>query len=309
MVSRDVLVLGDANPDLVMRMEALDVGGAQREILVEEGRLTLGGSGAIFSAGAARLGLRVGFVGVVGDDLFGRFVTGELEARGVDVSSSVVRSDVATGVSVVLSSPADRTTYTAAGATAALRPGDVDGAGLSASSRHVHVASYFLQDALRPGLGVLLEAARAAGATTSLDPNWDPRERWDRALVEILDLVDVFLPNEAELVAIAGDDDVERASAALAERAGMVVVKRGGAGALARRGDETVRAAAADLDVVDTTGAGDAFDAGFVRAHLEGWSLERALAFANACGALSCRAVGGVDGQPTFDEALALANP
>jgi sugar/nucleoside kinase (ribokinase family) len=226
----------------------------------------------------------------------------------VDVTPVVVRSDEATGVSVVLSSPADRTIYTAAGATAALRPDDLDAGGMFGSSRHVHVASYFLQDALRPGLGDLLEAARVAGATTSLDPNWDPRERWDPALVEILDRVDVFLPNEAELLAITGHDDVERASAALAERAGAVVVKRGAAGALARRGDEIVRVAAVEIEPVDTTGAGDAFDAGFVHAHLEGWPLDRSLAFANACGALSCRSVGGVDAQPTLDEALALAS-
>jgi sugar/nucleoside kinase (ribokinase family) len=216
------------------------------------------------------------------------------------------REDEPTGISVILSSRDDRGIYTAPGTTASLLAGDIPD-GLLEDARHVHVASFFLQHALRPALPDLLARARGAGATTSLDPNWDPAEGWDDGLLELLEHVDVFLPNEAEVTRIAGTGDVEAAARRLAERGPLVVVKCGGDGALACRDDVLIEAASVGgVPIVDTTGAGDAFDAGFVRATLEGWPLERALAFANVCGALSCRAPGGVDGQPTLEEALAL---
>jgi sugar/nucleoside kinase (ribokinase family) len=303
----DLLVLGDANPDLVLRGGDLGPVASQREALAESATFTVGGSGAIFACGAARLGLRVALVCVVGDDVFGRFVREELAGRGVDLRGILVREGRATGVSVVLSRAADRGTYTVPGTIADLSVEAVDGEVLAAA-RHVHVASYYLQDALRPGLPRLLRDARANGATTSLDPNWDPSERWDAALPDLLPHVDLFLPNAAEATRIAGRDDVEAAVGALGARCGTVGVKLGDGGGLAASGDLLVRAAGIDVDVVDTTGAGDAFDAGFVFGLIRGWSLERSLALANACGGLACRAVGGVDAQATLDEALAFVD-
>jgi hypothetical protein len=96
-------------------------------------------------------------------------MAGELEARGVDVSRLVWREDAATGVSVILSSPADRGIYTAPGTIATLEAREVEGS-LVAAARHVHVSSFFLQRALRADLGALLERARRDGAGTSLDP-------------------------------------------------------------------------------------------------------------------------------------------
>jgi sugar/nucleoside kinase (ribokinase family) len=301
----DVLVLGDANPDLVLRGGDLGPVSDQREAHVESAAFTVGGSGAIFACAAARLGLRVAFAGVVGDDVFGRFMRAELRARGVDTTGLLVRDGRATGVSVVLSRPDDRGTYTAPGTIADLAAEAVDRE-LVAAAGHVHVASYFLQDALRPGLPGLLRDARATGATTSLDPNWDPMEAWDDGLLEALEHVDLLLPNATEAMRIAGADDVEDAAAALAERTGIVAVKLGEGGAFARRGAEVARSERLHVEVLDSTGAGDAFDAGFVFGLTHGWSLERSLALANVCGGISCRAVGGVDGQATLDEALAF---
>ena len=301
-----VVVLGEANPDLVLRGAEPGMATGQREVLVEDATLTVGGSGSIFACGLARLGVATTLCAVVGRDPFGRFMLGELEARGVDVSRVLERADEPTGISVILSSADDRGIYTAAGTTASLRASDIPD-DLLDGARHVHVASYFLQRALRPDLPELLARARAAGATTSLDPNWDPAGRWDDGLLELLEHVDVFLPNEAEVTRIGGADDVAVAARDLSRRGSLVVVKSGGDGAVAVRDDAVTEApSTGGVEIVDTTGAGDAFDAGFVWATLEGWPLERALAFANACGALSCRAAGGVDGQPTLEEALAL---
>jgi sugar/nucleoside kinase (ribokinase family) len=302
----DVLVLGDANPDLILRGGDLEPVSDQREALAGSATFTIGGSGAIFACAAARLGLRVMLVGVVGNDEFGRFMRSELEARGVDARGLVVRDDRSTGVSVVLSRPGDRGTYTVPGTIGDLSAEAIDREVLS-SVEHVHVASYFLQRALNPDLPRLLQQARSAGSTTSLDPNWDPAETWDGGLLDALARVDLFLPNAAEAKRITREDDVEEALARLAGRAGTVAVKLGDGGGVARRGDQIVRLPGIEVDVVDTTGAGDAFDAGFVFGVVRGWPLEGALGLANACGALSCRAVGGVDGQPSLDEALTVS--
>jgi sugar/nucleoside kinase (ribokinase family) len=301
----DVLVLGDANPDLVLRGGDLAPVSGQREAIVDEATLTVGGSGAIFACAAARLGLRTAFVGVVGRDVFGVYLRERLGAEGVDVRALVDAPERPTGVSVILSRPDDRGIYTAPGTIGDLAAADIDLA-LVRSARHVHVSSYFLQAALRPGLPELFDAAHATRAATSVDPNWDPSEEWDAGLLDLLPLVDLLLPNAAEVARSAGIGDPSEAARALATRGPVVAVKDGARGGIAARGDELATAAAPRATILDTTGAGDAFDAGFILGTLEGWQLERTLAFANACGTLSCRAVGGVDGLPTRDEALAL---
>jgi sugar/nucleoside kinase (ribokinase family) len=300
----DLLVLGDVNPDLIL-VGDVEPSFGQVERIVEDARLTVGGSGAIVACGAARLGLRTAICGVVGDDVFGRFMREELERRGVDVGGLEVDPERPTGLTVVLAKPGDRAILTRTGTIADLRSDRIDQNALGAA-RHVHVASYYLQDALRPGLPDLFERVRANGATTSLDPNWDPSERWDDGLLELLPLTDVFLPNAEEATRIAGTSSVEEAARSLAIRTGVVVVKAGPGGAIAASGSEVVRAKAATVDAVDTTGAGDAFDAGFLASRLGGDPLERSLAIANACGALSTRAIGGVDAQPSMDEVTEL---
>ncbi|HEX7246555.1 MAG TPA: carbohydrate kinase family protein [Actinomycetota bacterium] len=299
----DLLVLGDANPDLVLRGGDVVPAFGQAEHLVDEAQLTLGGSGAIMACGAARLGLRVAFAGVVGDDLFGSFVRDGLTARGVDVEGLISDPDRPTGLTVVLSTPEDRAMLTSPGTTGALRASLVD-APLRRRARHVHVSSYFLQTALAPDLPELLATARAGGATTSVDPNWDPSGRWDSGLQALLPAIDVLMPNEAEATLLAHTSDLDAAIAALRSRGPLVVIKAGARGAVASGPGELVRVGAVPVDVVDTTGAGDSFDAGFVTGMLAGEPLERCLELANVCGALSARAAGGVDAQPTMQEAL-----
>jgi ribokinase len=315
-VSRlDLLVVGDVNADLVLRGGDLVPAFGQREQLVDHAQLVLGGSGGIAAAGAARLGLRVALAGCVGDDALGRAMLAALD--GVDVSAVRTGAEP-TGVSVGLARPGDRAVLTALGALAEFRAEHVPDA-LLAAARWVHVTSPFLQ----PGLDVAAVAARAAG-TTSLDPGWDPYERWQLAWEGF----DVLLPNAQEAQRLSGEDDVEAAARWLAAKGPTVVVKRGADGALAVRGGadaratrpavggrpdkrvpseardgDIVRVAAPAANPVDATGAGDSFDAGFVTARLAGDDLAGALALGCACGALSTRAAGGTAGQPTLAEA------
>jgi sugar/nucleoside kinase (ribokinase family) len=296
----DLLVVGDANADLLLRGGDLVPAFGQRERLVDHAELVLGGSGAIVAAGAARLGLDVAIVACVGDDPLGRVMLDALRAAGVDVSAVITDPEAPTGVSVALAQADDRAILTAPGALARLRAEDVPDA-LLARARHLHVASPFLQHGLAPGLRTLAERARG---TTSLDTGWDPQEHWDVPL----DAFDVLLPNAQEALRLAGrtDGDVPAAALDLAARGPLVAVKLGRDGALAADGSELTRVPAARADAVDTTGAGDSFDAGFLAARLLGEDLRGALALGCACGALSTRRAGGTAAQPTLAEAQAL---
>jgi sugar/nucleoside kinase (ribokinase family) len=304
MADLDLLVLGDANPDLVLRGGDLEPAWGQAERLVEEGTLTVGGSGAIMACAAAKLGLRTAFAGVVGDDPFGRFMREELDARGVDTRGVFVDPHRPTGVTVVLSRGDDRAQLTALGTLGDLGAPLVD-RDLLKRARHVHISSFFLQAALRPDLPSLFEEAHRAETTTSIDPNWDPAERWDDGLLGVLGVTDLFLPNSVEARAITGIDDIDVAAESLAGRGGTVAIKFGDGGGMVVRGEEAIRVPGIQVQVTDTTGAGDTFDAGFIAGYLQEWPIERCLALANVCGGLSTRAAGGVAAQPTMEEALA----
>jgi sugar/nucleoside kinase (ribokinase family) len=300
----DLLVLGDANPDLVLRGGDIEPAFGQEERIVDDGRLVIGGSGAIMACGAARLGLRTALIAVMGQDALGRFTLEALESHGVDVSACPIDDHRPTGVTVVLSKGEDRAMLTALGTIGALMAAHVDRR-LLADARHVHVSSYFLQTGLRGDLPALFHAAHEAGATTSIDPNWDPSGRWDAGLLQLLSDTDYFLPNSSEARMITGIDDIDVAAESLSERGATLAVKFGQGGGLAMHEGDVLHVEAVPVDVVDTTGAGDSFDAGFLAGRLWGWSIERSLQLAVACGSLSARATGGTAAQPTKEEALA----
>ena len=297
----DILVAGEINPDLILSDPDLDPRFGQHETLVENATLTVGSSAAIFACGAARLGLKVGFVSVVGDDLFGRFMLERLEERAVDVSNVIVDPQTPTGLSVILSRRTDRAILTHLGTMDALHAEHIPGALLS-QARHLHVTSYFLQTALQPDLPDLFARARSLGLTTSLDTNWDPDERW-AGVEALLEHATVFLPNETEALSLTGLTDVSEAAQYLATKAGIVAVKLGEDGAIACAGTEFIQVPATPVAVADTVGAGDTFDAGFIYGCLAGWNLKTCLQLGVVCGSLSTRKHGGVTAQPTLDEA------
>lgn len=307
----DILVVGEINPDIVIGdRDPVPVFG-EVERVVGSIRMTVGSSSAIFACGAARLDLRVAFCGVVGDDVFGQFMLDEMALRGIDVSACTVDPDLPTGATVILTSGTDRAILTAMGAIGAL---DVDAIppSLVERARHLHSACFYLQEKSRKRLPAFFAAARARGQTTSFDTNWDPAEQWDGGVADMLRAADIFFPNATEARRIAHVDDVEEAARGLAtlgstgrtDGGPIVAVKLGADGALACRADgPIVRVPAMSIQPIDTTGAGDSFDAGFLRAWLDGGDLRESLELGAVCGALSTRQPGGVDGQATLVEA------
>jgi sugar/nucleoside kinase (ribokinase family) len=300
----DLVVVGDCNPDLVVHGADVRPEFGQAEKLVDGMSLTIGGSAAITAVAAARLGLRVALVAAIGGDPAGELTLSMLEAEGVDIGAVVVRSELPTGMTAVLSTGSDRAILTALGAIVSLTTADVP----ALPARHLHVSSYFLLErSLGPGLAGLLAAARARGLTTSVDTNYDPTGRWgDHLLRAALAQADVFLPNEAEALGISGEPDVAKAAAALSGLGvGNVVIKLGARGALCGPDGPLVSAPA--VEPADTTGAGDCFNAGLIAGLLDGLDLPHAVALGCAVGAASTAAFGGTGAVVKRAAAEALA--
>lgn len=297
----DILVVGELNPDLVLSGGVTPEFG-QVEKLVDDATLAIGASAAIFACGAARLGLRVAFTGIAGDDVFGHFMLGQLKERGIDTGGIIIDPRQRTGLSVILSRGSDRAILTYPGSIPALRLAEISPQ-LLARSRHLHLAGYYILDALRPDVPHLFDLAHRLGLTVSLDTNYDPSEKWDGGLAQVLPRTDVFLPNEAEAQAISGKDSVRGVLEVLANQVKVAVVKQGAQGAAAQAGEQFAAAQALPVSVIDTVGAGDAFDAGFLFGYLSGWDLPHSLHLGCICGSLSTTAAGGTAAQPTLEQA------
>lgn len=298
----DLLVAGEINPDLILTDPNLEPQFGQAEILVNNAALTAGSSSVIFACGVARLGLRVAFIGIVGDDLFGAFMLDVLKSRNVDVANVIVDGNLTTGFSVILNRVRDRAIITHLGAINALS-GELVTDELLTQTRHLHVASYFLQTNLQPGMTDLFQRAQALDLSTSLDTNWDPEEKWV-GVDELLKLTTVFLPNDREALSLTRASNVKEAAEKLATRASIVAIKLGADGGLAYDGESLYQVPIIQVDVLDTVGAGDTFNAGFIYGFLQGWPLERSLKLGVVCGSLSTRRAGGISGQPVLNEAM-----
>ena len=299
----DVLVAGEINPDLILSGD-VEPSFGQVEKLVDSAELTIGSSSAIFACAAARLGLKVAFIGKCGEDVFGRFMLDEMQKRMVDVGNVIIVQGGTTGLSVIMNRGADRAILTYLGLISKLQAEDIT-ENLLRQSRHLHVASYFLQRSLQPGLPGLFQRARSLGVTTSLDTNFDPTVKW-QGFEDLLAATNVFLPNEAEACSLARTESVDAAADILSGQVETLAVKLGPRGALGVNDHQKTRAPSIPVEVVDTVGAGDSFDAGFIYGYLQNWPIEKTLHAAVICGALSTRAAGGTAGQATLPEVLSL---
>jgi sugar/nucleoside kinase (ribokinase family) len=290
-----VLVVGELNVDIVLSGLASPPA-LGSEILAQGMRMVLGSASAIFASGVARLGHIVGFVGKIGDDDFGRFCRDALLHAGISTDGLLLSSQP-TGATIVLSTRDDRALVTHLGAIADLGYDDLP-PDLFRGFRHLHLTSYFLQERLRPDFLRLIREAKAAGLTVSFDPNSDPSQTWSPEIWEVLRIADVVFVNESEARALTGRANTPEAMSVLAERTACAIVKLGSEGAAAVRGTENIHVDTFRVNVVDTTGAGDSFAAGFVHGLLMKRPLRECLLLANAAGALSATGVGGTAMQP-----------
>lgn len=299
---RDVLFCGELNVDLVLT-------GVRRapefgiEIIANDYTECLGSSTAICACAAASLGLTARFFGKLGADRYGSIVSDSLQGYGVDTSLIEVSDAYRTGLTVSISSTQDRAMVTCFGDT-------IDGfdAGEipleNAGARHLHMGSYFLQPRVRKNLPALYERAKQLGMSTSLDAGWDEAGRWNDGLEEILRFTDFFFPNDKEACAIADTDDVLKAASRIARMGANVFIKCGPDGAVlcARGSEEPRRFPPYRTRALDSTGAGDSFNAGVLYAFLHGLPLDACARYGNAAGAVSVTRPGGTTACPNLRE-------
>ena len=290
----DVTIAGETNLDLIL-YGLPSVMPVERELLATGFRMTLGGSSAITAHNLAVLGARVGFVTRTGRDEMGTLAMTRMAQSGVDLSAcQTTDGSTGTGVTLLLPHGPERHILTYPGVMTEMTCADLPWEYLSAS-RHFHLSSFFLQRGLHDGLPELLRRLKAAGLTISMDTNDDPEDRWNGVLNEVLASVDVLLPNEREVCRIAGTTDLDRALARLGERISTIVVKCGAQGALVQHKGERQPIKGVLVTPVDTIGAGDSFNAGFLLAYLRGCTVLEAARVGTVTGALSTLGCGGTE--------------
>ena len=302
----DILAVGELNVDLLLNRIAgfPEVG---KEIFAQDMTLTLGSSTAIFAANAATLGPRVAFVGMIGRDSFGDLVRSSLRQRNVDVSHLIEAEGAATGLTAILNYGNDRANVTYPGAMSIMGVKDLDPAVIE-QAKHVHVSSVFLQEQLHKDLAAIVRLVKRCGATLSMDVQFDPAETWDFDCAAILPYVDVFMPNEQEIMAITGKDSVDAAVDAVLPHAKVIVVKMGTKGSLLVMPEgRKLLPATLNENVVDAIGAGDSYDAGFVSAFVCGKSLEECQRIGNLTGAVNTTAAGGTGAFTSLADVEAAA--
>ncbi|MEN8229083.1 MAG: carbohydrate kinase family protein [Bacteroidota bacterium] len=288
----DVIVVGELNVDLILdEIERFPEIG--KEVLANRMTLTLGSSAAIFASNISSLGARVAFIGKIGKDKFGEVVLETLQKSQVDVSMIKESDQFGTGATVNLNMMEDRANTTYPGAMETLTIHDISEDDLG-KGKHLHFSSYFLQPGLRKDVGKLFRTAKRLGLTTSFDMQWDPREEWDLEIEEILPHVDVFLPNEKELMFLSGKHNLKEAINSIKKYTDILVIKRGNLGSMVCYRDEVLdRPAFVNQSVVDAIGAGDSFNAGFIHKYIKGNSIPECHEFGNLTGALSTTGAGG----------------
>ena len=289
----DLVIAGELNLDLILFGLPL-VMETERDLLGTGFVSTLGSSSAIVAHNAALLGLRVRFATLVGDDDFGRLALDRLKQSGVNTTDAIVDPSTTTGVTILLPHGAVRHSLTYLGSIAALTVEHLNRAHL-AQARHFHLSSLYLQTGLHAGIVDLLRYLKSAGLSISLDSNDDPANLWGYPLYEVLPFVDVFLPNESEICRMAGGRELDEAIQQFADKVPTIVVKRGRNGCRIMQDGRIADYSGVTVNPVDTIGAGDSFDAGFLCAYLKGMDMATCARAGNISGALSTLSAGGTE--------------
>ena len=288
----DVIVVGELNVDLILNeIESFPEIG--KEKLANRMDLVLGSSSAIFASNLSSLGAKVSYIGKIGNDRFGNLVINSLQEKNVNTDLIIVDDKLKTGATVVLNFDEDRAMVTHGGAMEHLGIDDIKVEQLL-KAKHMHVSSIFLQPEIKKNIIEIFKLAKQNGLTTSLDTQWDPAEKWDLDLENLLPFVDVFIPNEEEIKHLTGKQTVEDAIKSIKDFANIIVVKMGSKGSVSWNDNELKEIPAfLNTSVVDAIGAGDSFDAGFVFKYVNNAKIEECQRFANLTGAINTTASGG----------------
>lgn len=301
-MKNEIVTIADLCVDLLFVGNVKPIYG-QVEQFVNDYTVELGGSTAIFSSQFTKLGGQIRLIGKVGDDVFGHYLVERLLGLKVSPDHIIKSASEKTAVGLGLAYHGDRAMLTYLGAMGELSGDEILSTKLLEKPQHVHITSYYLLGHLQDFWKEQVPLLKQKGATISLDTNWSPFGDW-QAVHAILPFIDVFIPNEQEALHISGQSSVLEAGQWLSNFCALTVIKCGGEGAVAFEKDKTVTSFEVpaylkqDLKIVDTTGAGDNFDAGFLKAWLSGHELKDCVRDGMICGTMSLKQVGGIASQP-----------
>lgn len=278
--------------------------------LVPTLELHLGGLAAATATVLSKLGARVAFLGMVGEDGFGDFIVSTLDSAGVDTESVVRSPEASTPATVVMIDDRGERTFLHHSGTAALFSDSAIDDNAFDDASWVHWGG----PAVTPGLdgepaGRILKRAKQSGCTTSLDTCYDGAGKWFQRIEAALPHTDYVMSSLEEARAYTGCESKEDiAEFFLKHGAKGAMIKLGEEGIYASNGDGEFAVPAHRVDVVDTTGAGDAACAGFIYAQLKDWSFEDSIRLATAVGGLTVQHMGGAEAVSSLEDAVALMN-
>jgi sugar/nucleoside kinase (ribokinase family) len=289
----DAIVVGELNVDIIFN-DISSFPQIGKEILAGKMNLVLGSSSAIFASNLAALGARVAFCGLVGNDSYGEFVLEKLKNNHVDTTNVLRLDTVSTGATLVLNYDNDRAMITFPGTMEVMTLKDIPER-LFGMASHLHLSSCFLLPGLKKDLIRLFTTAKENGMSTSLDTQWDPAEKWDLSLRDILPLVDILLPNEIEFLKLTKSENIDEALNFVKPFANTIAIKQGveGSTVWSSKSGKIIQSAFLNNSVIDAIGAGDSFNAGFIYQFLQNESPGKCQEFANLMGAVSTTEAGG----------------
>lgn len=293
----DLYVYGDVNIDIVIPgVEKFPKPGQEDEVPVME--TFVGGGGALLALGMGKLGLHPVFQGEVGDDCYGAFIRKIFRENNIDDSLLRTSKTQKTGISLSFTNEKDRSFLTYRGTNESINIDTVDVEKVNDAS-HIHVTGYAGSTNHDSYLRFLRRIQEETQATVSFDVGWDSTGEWKREIYQLFPYIDVLFMNETEARHYGRKHNAKEAALDFAAYCGLAVIKLGKQGSIAVKGKDIYEAAAYTVEAIDTTGAGDSFNAGFLYGFLKGKSPEDSLRCGNGCGALSVTALGGNTGFPT----------
>lgn len=296
----DVFIYGDINVDVVIPgVEQFP--GAGQEHVVEDMSVYPGGGAALFSLGLGKLGLTPAFQGSVGADCHGAWLREELARNHVDCTFLRTSQKNKTGISLSFTNEKDRSFLTYRGTNEEWNLEEIDFEGVK-NAGHIHLTSYAGSRNHNQFQLLLKKIREISSATVSFDVGWDETGEWYEGIYELLPFIDIIFMNETEALHYTRGLSAKEAAVEFSKQCAMAVIKLGKSGSIGAKDGEVFLSRPYLVKAVDTTGAGDSFNAGFVYGFLKGEDMEQCLRIANACGAMSVTAYGGNTAFPSNEE-------
>ncbi len=295
-----ILVFGDANLDIFITGKR-EIPAAGTEEYVKEMPFAVGGGAALVVMGLGKLECHPAYCGTLSGDMMGKMIASSMEAVGVDLSKTTIDNTVQSGISLSFTDEKDRSFISYAGSIAKndvdmLKELDLSDVG------HVHITGYNAKEHEK-FLNILKYIKSKGDITTSYDVAFDETGLWNPALKELMPYVDVFFMNEVEAAGYSGGKSPEEAAEYFAEYGNTIVIKAGKVGSfLKKKGEDLICEKVTPVKAVDTTGAGDSFNAGFLWAYINGLDSRTALKCGNFCGGRCVTAKGGNTAFPVLKE-------